>query len=175
MQRTQKLPSPVLLIGLSLFLTALGCLSTWQIRFLKVKEVMEGSDDLIREITQGMDIAVEKPLGTVPLNQPWEVEIRISHNGPYKPHLNLVMIQVWKGPPEGVSCRLLEPETRRTERSNDILLIYMKPIRITPGSTVILRIECTMEKPGTYRIYTHGTFRESSLPFFEAVIDLEAR
>ena len=174
MHRTKRL-SFSLLIGLSVFLTALGCLSSWRLYHLRVKEVLEGSEDLIREITQGMTVTIEKPQGTVPLNQPWEVEVRISHNGPYRPHLELVSIQVWEGPSDGVSCRLLEPETRHTEQGQNILLIYMKPIRLTPGSTTVLRIECTIGKPGVYRIFVHGALRESSRPFFEAIIDLEAR
>ena len=40
MHRTKRL-SFSLLIGLSVFLTALGCLSSWRLYHLRVKEVLE--------------------------------------------------------------------------------------------------------------------------------------
>lgn len=158
-------------LALALLLVGCGCVNT-----LELKEVMEGSDDWIRELTQGMTITVQHPEGEVRLRQPYDLVITIENHGKHEPHLNTAIVSLFEGPNEGLTCTMVEPKPLETQPFGSGVLFYMPPKQIArnaPATTI--RIQCTFTQPATYKLHFGAEFRESGHAFVSRVFVVTAR
>lgn len=158
-------------LGVLLALIGSAC-----IHMLKAKEVLEGSEAWINELTQGMTITVEHPEGEVPLYEPYNLIIRVeNHDGKHEPHLSTAMVEVFRGPEEGLDCALLEPSPLDTQPFPGGVLFYMSPEKVERGDAVTIRIRCAFTQPGTYEVYLSAAFRESGKDFAGRAFTVIAR
>ena len=157
----------LLLIFLSLAL--FGCINT-----LKAKEVLEGSEAWMRELSHGMTITTQYPEGEVRLHQPYDFVITIKNDGEHEPHLNVAVVEVLNGP-DGLTCTMVEPEPLDIESFSSGALFYMPPKKVARNTITTIRIECIFTKAGTYKLHMAAEFRESGQAFISKVFSVTAR
>ena len=154
-------------------LLLVGC---GRVNTLKIKEVMEGSEDWIRELTQGMIITVQHPEGEVRLYQSYDLVVTIENHGKHEPHLSTAIVDVFEGPNEGLSCVMVEPEPLETRPFDSGVLFYMPPKQVARDAPVTtVHIQCTFTQPGIYELYFSVAFRESTHGFVNRVFVVTAR
>ena len=158
------------LLFLSLAVILLACNGC---NALRVKEVMEGSDAWVREITQGMEITTAYPQNEVVVQQPWEYVVRIENKGKHEPHLNAATVEELNGK-TGFRCELLEPETEKSDHDGASWLFFMQPQKVAMNTTTTIRLRCRVTEPGDYRFLWVFDFRESGIAFLSEVTTLHA-
>ncbi len=156
-----------LLVVISLSL--LGCINT-----LKVKEVLEGSDAWVRELTRGMTITAQYPEGEVQLHEPYDLIIRIENQGEYEPHLNTAVVEVFDEQ-GGWTCTMLEPEPSEVKPFSSGYLFYMPPKKVEADAVTVIRLQCTFNQPGTYKLHFAAEFQESGTAFVSQVFSVTTR
>ena len=161
----------VLLTGKLAFLALFlfGC-----INMLQAKEVLEGSEAWIRELTRGMTITAQYPEGEVRLHQPYDLTITIENHGKHEPHLNTAMVEVFEGP-DVPDCTMVEPEPLDIEPFPSGILFYMPPKKVARNTVTAIRIQCTFTQPGTYKLHLAAEFRESGKVFISRMFSVTAR
>lgn len=157
--------SLLILLSLTLF----GCINT-----LKAKEVLEGSEAWIRELTRGMTITAQYPEGEVRLHQPYDFVITIKNDGEHEPHLNVAVVEVLNGP-DGLTCTMVDPEPLDIEPFSSGVLFYMPPKEVSRNAITTIRIECTFAEAGIYKLHMAAEFRESGQVFISKVFSVTAR
>ena len=149
-----------------LVVSVLGC-----INMLKLKEVLEGSEAWIRELTRGMTITAQYPEGRIRLHQPYEFVITIENHGKHEPHLNTAMVKVFEGP-DLPNCTMIEPAPLDIEPFSSGILFYMPPKKVARNTITTIRIQCVFTQPGAYTLFLSAEFRESGKDFISRVISL---
>ncbi|NPA26174.1 MAG: hypothetical protein GXO36_01040 [Chloroflexi bacterium] len=150
----------------------LGCSS-----MLRMREVFEGSDAWVRELTRGMTITPEYPPNrVVTAGEPWEFVLRITNQGPHEPHLHLIWVEV-VDPEEPVawSCQILDAEVEKVKKGETYYLFFLRPQKLAQGSTVETHLQCTLMQPGTYEILWGAELEESGISFFTDIVTLQVR
>ena len=156
-----------LLAVLSLLL--LGCINT-----LEVKEVFEGSEDWMRELTRGMTITAQYPEGEVHLHQSYDLLIRIENHGEHEPHLNTAIVEALNEK-EGWTCTMVEPEPSEVKPFPSGYLFYMPQETVKLDAVTTIRLQCIFNQPGTYKLHLAAEFRESGKAFVSRVFSVTAR
>ncbi len=156
-----------LLVVISLGL--LGCLN-----LLKVKEVLEGDDAWVRELTRGMTITMRHPEGEVHLHEPYNFFIRIENHGEHEPHLNTAIVEAFSEPGKW-TCIMLAPEPSEAKPFSSGYLFYMPPEKVRQNAVTIIRLQCTFNQPGTYKLHFAAEFRESGTAFVSQVFSVTVR
>jgi len=141
---------------------------------LRTKEVLEGSEVWIQELTRGMTITAHYPEGEVPLHRPYDLVITIENHGKYEPHLNTAIVEVLEGP-GGLTCTMVEPEPWDKASFPSGLLFYLPPKKVARNTVTTLRIQCAFAQPGTYKLLLTAEFRESGKDFVSRVFSVTAR
>jgi len=133
-----------------------------------------GSEALIDELTQGMEIVIKHPEGKVHLNELYDFIIQIDNQGKYEPHLNTVAIELFNDQ-KGMICTMLEPTPEEVNIVVNNILFLLPHTKIKRNHVTTIRIQCVFSQPGVYELYIGADFQESYEPFIGAVFDLVAR
>ena len=157
----------VLLVMMSFSL--FGC-----INMLEVKEVLEGSDAWVRELTRGMTITAQYPEGDVHLHQSYDLLIRIENHGEHEPHLNTAIVEALNEK-EGWTCTMVEPEPSEVKPFSSGYLFYMPQEEVKLDAVTTIRLQCIFNQPGTYKLHLAAEFRESGKAFVSRVFSVTAR
>ncbi|NPA92244.1 MAG: hypothetical protein GXO56_01015 [Chloroflexi bacterium] len=159
----------LVVISFSLF----GC-----INMLKVKEVFEGSDAWVRELTRGMTITAQYPEGEVHLHEPYDLFIRIENHGEHEPHLNTAIVELLneqENEQKEWACIMVEPEPSEVKPFSSGYLFYMPPEKVKMNAVTVIRLQCTFNQPGTYKLLLAAEFQESGTAFVSRVFSVTAR
>jgi len=142
---------------------------------LKVKEVLEGSDAWVRELTRSMDMEVVADTN-VSSGEEMHWSIRIANRGEYEPHVSTLMIMLLDTPGK-VSCRVERPAPREVDHdeANGYIYFLLTPVRVASGTTTVVSGRCMFSSPGRYRLLLSGSFAESSVAFVSEILTVEVR
>jgi len=147
----------------------MGCVES-----LKVKEVLEGSDALVQELTQDMEITVLYPEGEVRLHEPYDIVIRLENHGQYEPRLNTVMVRV-RNEQEGLQCQITDPAPVQEDHRSLLHFFYLPPQKVARGGTTEIHMQCVFNQPGIYKLLLSADFRESGIAFVSQVLLITAK
>jgi len=142
--------------------------------FLRVKEVMEGDDTWVRELTQGMDINTIYPHEEVVAQQPWEYTVLIENHGEHEPHLNTARVEEVQGK-QGLTCKMLEPQALQVSHDGAVWSFALSPSKVERHAITTIKIQCRAAYPGTYQILWAFEFRESGIAFLSDLTTLRVR
>jgi len=158
-----------------IFLFSLLSLSIFAcVPLFKAKEVLEGSEVWIRELTQGMHITVQYPEGEVRLHQMYDIIIEIENRSKYEPHLDTAIVEVLSGPKD-LTCTMIDPKSLEMKPFASGVVFYMSPKKVVRDMVTTIRIQCAFAHPGTYKIHLAAEFRESGKPFISRVFTVTAK
>ena len=141
---------------------------------LKYKEVLEGRDALVQELTQDMEITVLYPEGEVRLHEPYDIVIRLENHGQYEPRLNTVMVRV-RNEQEGLQCQIMDPAPVQEDHRSLLHFFYLPPQKVEQGGTTEIHMQCVFNQPGIYKLLLSADFRESGIAFVSQVLLITAK
>jgi len=141
----------------------------------RLKEVEEGNDNWVQELTSGMMLTAEYSTN-VTTGQPWTFTLSIDNRGTHEPHLHVMWVEILGGPTEeGWRCAMVNPAAQKTQAQARTYLFYLPKKRIVRNAVTTAQMQCVFSRPGAYTLLVASELQESGIAFFSKQLTVNVR